>query len=59
MMTAWIVPVAAVIIGGMVTLFAKIAACAITASTITLVPIAENAITWKVAWIAALVWTAP
>jgi len=52
MMMAWIVPVAVSIIGGMVILFAKIAGCAITASTITLVPIAENAITWKVAKIA-------
>ena len=58
MMTAWIVPVAVSIIG-MIILFAKIAECAITASTITLVPVAEDVITWKDAWIAALVWTAP
>ena len=57
MTTAWIVPIAVVIIG-MIILNAKIAACVITVSTITLVPIAEIVITWKVAATAELARTA-
>ena len=56
-MTVWIVPVAVNIIG-MIILFAKIAACVTTVSTITLAPIAEIVITWKVVRNAELARTA-
>ena len=59
MMTAWIVPIAVIIIGAMIILSAKIAACVTTVSTITLVPIADNAITWKVVKIADVAKIAP
>ena len=58
MMTAWIVPVAVIIIG-MIILYAKIVACVLTVSTIILVPIAVDVITWKVAEIADCVKIAP
>ena len=57
MMTERIVPLAVIIIG-MIMLHATTAACVLTVSMITLAPIAENVITWKVVATAELARTA-